>query len=76
MGGGAASSMYQGENKEDLDFGAVQRGDAEMEQKVKTLTWTYIYIYIHMLTSVVSKDLSSDTLLCGTWRKQSYCVSS
>jgi len=33
MGGGAASSMYQGENKEDLDFGAVQRGDAEMEQK-------------------------------------------
>lgn len=46
MGGGAASSMYQGENKEDLDFGAVQRGDAEMEQKVKTLTWTYIYIYM------------------------------
>jgi len=74
MGGGAASSMYQGENKEDLDFGAVQRGDAEMEQKVKTLTCIYIYIY--MLTSVVSKDLSSDTLLCGTWRKQSYCVSS
>lgn len=35
MGGGAASSMYQGENKEDLDFGAVQRGDAEMEQKVR-----------------------------------------
>ncbi|EME27590.1 phosphoribosylformylglycinamidine synthase isoform 1 [Galdieria sulphuraria] len=33
MGGGAASSMYQGENKEELDFGAVQRGDAEMEQK-------------------------------------------
>ncbi|GJQ14457.1 hypothetical protein GpartN1_g6248.t1 [Galdieria partita] len=33
MGGGAASSMYQGENKQDLDFGAVQRGDAEMEQK-------------------------------------------
>lgn len=34
MGGGAASSMIQGENIEELDFNAVQRGDAEMEQKV------------------------------------------
>ncbi len=34
MGGGAASSMIQGENVEELDFNAVQRGDAEMEQKV------------------------------------------
>jgi phosphoribosylformylglycinamidine synthase len=34
MGGGAASSMIQGENVEELDFSAVQRGDAEMEQKV------------------------------------------
>ena len=34
MGGGAASSMIQGENVEALDFNAVQRGDAEMEQKV------------------------------------------
>ncbi len=34
MGGGAASSMIQGENKEELDFSAVQRGDAEMEQKM------------------------------------------
>jgi phosphoribosylformylglycinamidine synthase len=34
MGGGAASSMVQGENPEHLDFNAVQRGDAEMEQKV------------------------------------------
>lgn len=33
MGGGAASSMMQGDNKEELDFNAVQRGDAEMEQK-------------------------------------------
>mmetsp|Transcript_9220 Transcript_9220/g.27754 ORF Transcript_9220/g.27754 Transcript_9220/m.27754 type:complete len:1375 (-) Transcript_9220:489-4613(-) len=33
MGGGAASSMVQGENRDDLDFNAVQRGDAEMEQK-------------------------------------------
>jgi phosphoribosylformylglycinamidine synthase len=34
MGGGAASSMIQGVNIAELDFNAVQRGDAEMEQKV------------------------------------------
>lgn len=34
MGGGAASSMMQGDNKADLDFNAVQRGDAEMAQRV------------------------------------------
>ncbi|MFA5993429.1 MAG: phosphoribosylformylglycinamidine synthase [Parcubacteria group bacterium] len=34
FGGGAASSMLQGENKANLDFNAVQRGDAEMEQKM------------------------------------------
>ncbi len=34
FGGGAASSMLQGENASDLDFDAVQRGDAEMEQKM------------------------------------------
>ncbi|MBE0425424.1 MAG: phosphoribosylformylglycinamidine synthase [Nitrospirae bacterium] len=34
MGGGAASSLILGENIEELDFNAVQRGDAEMEQKV------------------------------------------
>jgi phosphoribosylformylglycinamidine synthase len=34
IGGGSASSMIQGENKEELDFSAVQRGDAEMEQKM------------------------------------------
>jgi len=34
MGGGAASSMVQGENISELDFNAVQRGDAEMEQKL------------------------------------------
>ena len=33
MGGGAASSMVHGDNPEHLDFNAVQRGDAEMEQK-------------------------------------------
>ncbi|XP_048244278.1 phosphoribosylformylglycinamidine synthase-like [Haliotis rufescens] len=38
VGGGAASSVHvQGDNKADLDFGAVQRGDAEMEQKLNRL---------------------------------------
>ncbi len=34
MGGGSASSMIQGQNVAELDFNAVQRGDAEMEQKI------------------------------------------
>ncbi|XP_054707520.1 phosphoribosylformylglycinamidine synthase-like [Uloborus diversus] len=35
VGGGAASSIHvQGDQKEELDFGAVQRGDPEMEQKL------------------------------------------
>ncbi|MCX8030830.1 MAG: phosphoribosylformylglycinamidine synthase [Thermodesulfovibrionales bacterium] len=34
IGGGSASSMIQGDNVEELDFNAVQRGDAEMEQKL------------------------------------------
>jgi phosphoribosylformylglycinamidine synthase len=34
MGGGAASSVLAGELAEELDFNAVQRGDAEMEQKL------------------------------------------
>ncbi len=34
IGGGAASSMIHGENIPELDFNAVQRGDAEMEQKL------------------------------------------
>lgn len=33
FGGGAASSMHQGENKAELDFNAVQRGDAETARK-------------------------------------------
>lgn len=33
MGGGAASSMIQGVNKAELDWDAVQRGDAEMGRK-------------------------------------------
>ena len=36
-GGGAASSMIQGENIAELDFNAVQRGDAEMEQKMNRI---------------------------------------
>ena len=34
VGGGSASSKLQGENEAELDFNAVQRGDAEMEQKM------------------------------------------
>lgn len=35
VGGGAASSVeVQGDNSSDLDFNAVQRGDAEMENKL------------------------------------------
>lgn len=34
IGGGSASSRLQGENEEEIDFNAVQRGDAEMEQKM------------------------------------------
>lgn len=34
IGGGSASSMIAGAQAEELDFNAVQRGDAEMEQKV------------------------------------------
>ncbi|KAG0595885.1 hypothetical protein M758_UG206700 [Ceratodon purpureus] len=34
MGGGAASSMVSGDNSAELDFNAVQRGDAEMSQKL------------------------------------------
>ncbi|RZC42112.1 phosphoribosylformylglycinamidine synthase-like [Asbolus verrucosus] len=35
VGGGSASSIeVQGDNKSELDFNAVQRGDAEMEQKL------------------------------------------
>lgn len=38
VGGGAASSVHvQGDQKEELDFGAVQRGDPEMEQKLNRL---------------------------------------
>jgi phosphoribosylformylglycinamidine synthase len=42
IGGGAASSMIHGENIEELDFNAVQRGDAEMEQKLNRVIRTCI----------------------------------
>ena len=37
MGGGSASSMIQGQNVAKLDDNAVQRGDAEMEQKMNRI---------------------------------------
>ena len=37
LGGAAASSMIQGENVEELDFNAVQRGAPEMEQRANRL---------------------------------------
>ncbi|KYN43813.1 Phosphoribosylformylglycinamidine synthase [Trachymyrmex septentrionalis] len=38
VGGGSASSMeVQGDNSMELDFGAVQRGDPEMEQKLNRI---------------------------------------
>ncbi|KYQ93691.1 phosphoribosylformylglycinamide synthase [Tieghemostelium lacteum] len=37
MGGGSASSMVGGDNKSELDFSAVQRGDAEMGQKLNRI---------------------------------------
>ncbi|KAK7290152.1 hypothetical protein RIF29_04373 [Crotalaria pallida] len=37
MGGGAASSMVSGQNDAEFDFNAVQRGDAEMSQKLYRL---------------------------------------
>ncbi|MFA5925892.1 MAG: phosphoribosylformylglycinamidine synthase [Parcubacteria group bacterium] len=42
IGGGSASSMIQGENKEELDFSAVQRGDAELEQKMNRVVRTCV----------------------------------
>ena len=35
MGGGAASSMGAGSNKEDLDFDSVQRGNAEIQRRAQ-----------------------------------------
>lgn len=42
LGGGAASSMTSGSNDADLDFNAVQRGDAEMAQKLNRVVRTCV----------------------------------
>ncbi|KAJ7516913.1 hypothetical protein O6H91_21G004200 [Diphasiastrum complanatum] len=42
MGGGAASSMVSGQNDAELDFNAVQRGDAEMAQKLYRVVRTCV----------------------------------
>ncbi|GBG75237.1 hypothetical protein CBR_g19873 [Chara braunii] len=42
MGGGAASSMVSGDNDAELDFNAVQRGDAEMAQKLYRVVRTCV----------------------------------
>lgn len=42
MGGGAASSLMSGDNEAALDFNAVQRGDAEMEQRLNRVMRTCI----------------------------------
>ncbi len=42
VGGGGASSLLQGENTAELDFNAVQRGDAEMENKMNRVIRTCI----------------------------------
>ena len=42
MGGGSASSMIQGQNIAELDFNAVQRGNAEMENKLNRVIRTCV----------------------------------
>ena len=44
MGGGAASSLASGSNKAELDFNAVQRGDAEMCQKM----WRVVRVCVEL----------------------------
>ncbi|EGC30271.1 phosphoribosylformylglycinamide synthase [Dictyostelium purpureum] len=47
MGGGSASSMVGGDNKQELDFSAVQRGDAEMGQKLNRIIRGCVESEIH-----------------------------
>ncbi|CAI7869711.1 unnamed protein product, partial [Closterium sp. NIES-54] len=42
MGGGAASSMVSGTRDAEMDFNAVQRGDAEMAQKLNRVVRTCV----------------------------------
>lgn len=53
FGGGAASSMLQGENESALDFDAVQRGDAEMEQKMNRVIRACIEMGAESLIEVI-----------------------
>lgn len=53
FGGGAASSMMQGENESSLDFNAVQRGDAEMEQKMSRVVRACIEMGAHNIVDVI-----------------------
>ncbi|MEE4165075.1 MAG: phosphoribosylformylglycinamidine synthase, partial [Desulfocapsaceae bacterium] len=53
FGGGAASSMLQGENASELDFDAVQRGDAEMEQKMSRVIRACNEMGAHSLVDVI-----------------------
>lgn len=53
FGGGAASSMLQGENESSLDFNAVQRGDAEMEQKMNRVIRACNEMGDHSLIEVI-----------------------
>jgi len=53
FGGGAASSMLQGENVSELDFDAVQRGDAEMEQKMNRVIRACNEMGDHTLIDVI-----------------------
>jgi phosphoribosylformylglycinamidine synthase len=67
MGGGAASSMAGGDNKADLDFNAVQRGDGEMAQKLYRVVKTCVemgdanpIVQIHDQVRFVSYDLKME----------------
>lgn len=59
MGGGAASSVPSGSNSADLDFNAVQRGDAEMSQKL----WRVVRRCARLLVSRVIGALVNGSAL-------------
>ncbi|XOU94998.1 MAG: phosphoribosylformylglycinamidine synthase [Candidatus Kerfeldbacteria bacterium] len=42
VGGGAASSMISGENEAELDFASVQRGNAQMENRLARVIQTFV----------------------------------
>jgi phosphoribosylformylglycinamidine synthase len=51
VGGGSASSLMQGENQENLDFNAVQRGDPEMEQRLNRVIRVFYFLAPTVYTS-------------------------